>query len=132
MPQNHGTVWWSELGTRDVEGAKSYYAKACGWTYDSMEMPDGGDYFIAKNGDMPAAGILDLNRVEGVDGVPPHWFTYIAVADIEAAVECTRSEGGQIRREPWEVPNVGKIAIVVDPTGAHLGFVEPPAQQAAG
>ena len=56
-----GNFVWSELYTRDVEAAKAFYAAIAGWTFESMSMPDRNRaYWIAKVGDKPVAGILDM------------------------------------------------------------------------
>ncbi|MDE0114733.1 MAG: VOC family protein [Albidovulum sp.] len=129
MGEYHGTIYWSELMTRDFEGAKRYYADICGWTFGSMEGMEGMDdtYMIAFGEDpsMPLCGIGDMDKMQLDKNVPPHWFTYIAVDDVDAVVEKTRSAGGNVIREPFEVSNVGRIAIVTDPTGAAIGYVKP-------
>lgn len=38
----HGTFYWNELMTRDVERAKRFYGDTIGWRFDPMQMPDGG------------------------------------------------------------------------------------------
>ncbi|MFQ5635225.1 MAG: VOC family protein, partial [Gammaproteobacteria bacterium] len=54
-----------------------------------------------------------------------HWFTYIAVDDVVKAVAQTRAAGGNILREVFEVEDIGRIAIVQDPTGAAVGIRRP-------
>ncbi len=120
----HGKVFWSELVTRDVEAAKAFYAETCGWTYDSMPM-ENGTYHAAKSGDDAVAGIMDMNSLPHLEGVPAHWFTYIAVDDIGATVSASRAAGGNVVRDVFEVRGVGQIAIVSDSTGAVLGFIQP-------
>lgn len=120
----HGMVWWSELMTRDVESAKSFYEKACGWQFSSMPMGE-GEYFVANRDGVPTAGIMDMTNMDNLENVPPHWFTYFAVADINEAVGVVRADGGNVMREPFRVEGIGTIAIVSDPTGAALGFIQP-------
>ena len=120
----HGVVWWSELMTRDVPAALKYYESVCGWRFDTMPT-DTGDYYVARKGDRPMAGIMDMTGLPGVEEVPPHWFTYLAVNDLDAAISETTAQGGTIRRPPFEVPDIGRIAIIADPTGAALGLMTP-------
>lgn len=124
MSEFTGRVYWNELMTRDIDSAKKFYSKTCGWTYDSMPTPD-GEYHLAMAGKWPAGGMMDMSSMEGLEQVPPHWFTYLAVDDIDETVAKCRDLGASITREPFEVANVGKIAIVCDPTGASLGFIQP-------
>ena len=126
MSENHGKVWWNELNTRDVEGAKAYYGATLGWSFDAMPMADtGGEYVVAKLGDQMVAGIFDIAAMPGMDDVPPHWFTYFAVDDVDAAAAATEAAGGQVQRPPWDIEGVGRIAIIQDPTGAMMGLMTP-------
>ncbi|HTH36539.1 MAG TPA: VOC family protein, partial [Pyrinomonadaceae bacterium] len=49
---------------------------------------------------------------------PPHFMTYIAVDDVDANAELAKSLGGTVLKEPDEIPNVGRFAIIQDPSGA--------------
>jgi len=126
MSETHGKVLWSELNTRDVESAKAYYGSACGWTFDAMPMADGSaDYTIGKRGDEMVCGIFDITGMPGLEQVPAHWLTYIGVDDVDAASAATKAAGGEVIRDPFDIPNTGRIAIVQDPTGAVLGLMTP-------
>ena len=127
VSDKHGMVWWSELMTRDVESAKKFYEKSCGWKYSTMPMAE-GEYTVANRGDVPTAGIMDMTHMENLADAPPHWFTYFAVADINEAMGAVRADGGNVMREPFDVEGIGTIAIVADPTGAALGFIQPAEQ----
>ena len=126
MSENHGKVWWNELNTNDVEGAKAYYGATLGWSFDEMPMGDtGAVYNVAKLGDQMVAGIFDTSAMPGMENVPAHWFTYFAVDDVDAAAAATAAAGGHVKREPWDVEGVGRIASVQDPTGATMGLMTP-------
>lgn len=128
MSDTHGTIWWSELMTRDVAAARDYYAAICGWTFEDMPMEGGDDYHCAMKAGRPTAGIMDMTGLPGMEEeTPPHWFTYIAVDDVDAAAQATKAAGGAIVRPPFDVPGVGRIAIVADPAGAAVGLMTPAA-----
>ena len=57
--------------------------------------------------------------------MPAHWLRYFAVDDIAAAVVSTNATGGVVMRQPFDVPNVGRIAPITDPGGAPSGVVQP-------
>ncbi|MEE4118331.1 MAG: VOC family protein [Paracoccaceae bacterium] len=124
MSQLHGTVWWSELMTRDVDAAKAYYERVCGWHFDEMPMEE-GVYHLAIAHGRPVAGVMDMTGLDGMEEVPPHWFTYIAVDDLDAALREATEAGGQVMRPPFDVPEAGRIAIVADASGAALGLMVP-------
>ena len=126
MTETHGTVHWTELMTRDVQAAKRYYQELCGWTFTEVPMgPGNPDYVLGMNGERPVVGIVDLNESSDDGTTEPFWMSYLAVDDVDAAVEQTIAAGGTLKREPFEVPETGRIAIVADPTGAILGLMTP-------
>ncbi len=125
MTDIHGTVFWNELNTRDVVAAKAYYAAICGWTYDTMPMEGGGEYVVAKLGDQMVGGIFDMSVMPGMEDVPSHWLTYFAVDDVDASTRATAGAGGMVIREPFDIPEVGRISIVKDASGAAIGLMTP-------
>ena len=77
------------------------------------------------SGGEPVAGIFALPEGQGMDEVPNHWFAYIAVDDVDARVQGVGAAGGTVLREPFDVPEVGRIAIVRDKVGAAVGWIAP-------
>ncbi len=124
MSETHGTVHWTELNTHDVEAAKAYYAKVCGWSFDEMPM-DEGAYYVAMKGEEMVAGLFDLALMPEMKDLPSHWLTYLAVDDVDASATDTEAMGGTIIRAPWDVDGVGRVAIVSDPSGAAFGLMTP-------
>jgi uncharacterized protein len=118
-----GQFLWNELNTRKPEDAKTFYAATLGWTYDGMPMPD-GTYWVIKAGDAMVGGIFTMQGPMFAD-VPEHWFAYIQVDDVDARVKKLKAAGGKVIREPWDIPSVGRIAIVQDSNGAHVGLMKP-------
>ncbi|MEM8749977.1 MAG: VOC family protein [Pseudomonadota bacterium] len=121
---SHGTIHWTELNTRDAEGAKAFYSKTMGWTYDSMPMDGGGTYWLAKNKDEMVAGIFDISSGEMGD-IPNCWMTYVAVDDIDKRAKMAKDNGATILQEPFDVPGVGRIAMIMQPDGAAVGWMTP-------
>jgi len=120
----HGHFHWNELMTRDPEGAKAFYGNSVGWTFDPMQMDKGKTYWVCMDGDKPCGGIFDMNGPD-FEGLPPHWFPYLAVDDIDARLEKATSIGGKIKRPAFDVPGIGRIAIIEDTTGAAIGWITP-------
>lgn len=120
----HGHFHWNELLTNDVEKAKAFFSEAMGWSYEDMPMPEGGTYNIATIDDEPVGGIMKMP--DGVPaGTPPHWMSYVEVDNVEERLAKVKAGGGTVIREPFDVPDVGRIAIISDPTGAVLGLIKP-------
>lgn len=120
----HGFFHWNELLTTDVEKAKAFYAQTLGWSYDEMPMPDGNTYFVAIKEDEPIGGLMKMPAAVPA-GTPPHWLSYIEVDDIDEQLAKTQQAGGTVLRPAFEVPEVGRIAVIGDPTGAVVGLIMP-------
>ena len=125
----HGHFHWNELLTRDVEGAKKFYGQTIGWTFDSMPMPDGATYWTAIMGDEMVAGIFPTDRPE-FKGVPEAWMSYLAVDDVDARVKKAVAAGAKLMRPVFDVPHVGRIAILTEPGGAGVGWMTPTSPRA--
>ena len=123
-PATHGRFHWNELMTWNVEGAKAFYAETLGWTYDSHPMPE-GVYTLCKADGAEVAGMMEMTPGAGFDGVPDHWFAYIEVDDVDARTARVADAGGEVLRPAFDVPGVGRIAIVKDGAGAAVGLISP-------
>ena len=119
----HGHFHWNELVTRDVEKAKKFYGDTIGWTFDSMPMPD-GTYWVAKMGDAVVGGLFPISGPQW-DGVPEHWMSYLAVDDVDARVKKAVAAGAKLMRPAFDIPGVGRIAILTEPGGAGVGWITP-------
>lgn len=124
MRGSHGTFYWNELMTRNVEQAKKFYADTLGWSYDGMPMPGSGTYWLAKMDDEPIAGIFDISGTEFQE-VPESWMAYIAVDDVDARIKKALAAGAKLMKPAFEVPGVGRIAILMEPGGAGIGWMTP-------
>jgi len=122
----HGQFAWNELRTNDIEGAKAFYESTIGWTFEEMPMAD-GSYWLAKQEDEPVAGLMDLSAVE--PDAMPHWFAYLEVDDIDARIREVAENEGRVIREPFDIPGVGRIAILADSTGALMGWMTSKARE---
>lgn len=118
----HGTFHWNELNSRNVDKAKAFYEKTLGWTFEGMPM-ETGTYWLAKAGDTMAGGIFDTT-VLGME-IPEYWLSYLAVDDVDKRVGLAKKAGATILREPFDVPGVGRIAILKDSGGAMIGLMTP-------
>jgi predicted enzyme related to lactoylglutathione lyase len=121
---SHGNFYWNELLTPDVQRAKRFYDKTIGWTFEPMAMDDGATYWVAKIGDKPVAGLFPTNRPE-FKGVPESWMSYLAVDNVDARVEKAVAAGAKLMRPIFDVPGVGRIAILTEPGGAGVGWMTP-------
>lgn len=123
MPWSHGVFYWNELMAWDVERAKRFYGEVIGWTYEPMQVPD-GTYWIIKAGDTTVGGMFQLSEPH-FTGVPEGWMAYLAVDDVDARIARAEAAGATVMRPVFEVPGVGRIAIIREPGGAGIGWITP-------
>jgi len=124
-----GTIWWTELNSREPDKARAFYKKVIGWKPFVAAMgdmqrkakPGEPSYTIFNVGDQPACGAFKMEGPE-MEGVPPHWLTYIAVDNVDKACGKVERAGGKVARPPFDVPGVGRFAIIQDPEGAMVGL----------
>lgn len=124
MMTPHGSFHWNELNTRDADRAKVFYTLAIGWSFEAMPMEGGGTYWVAKSGEQPVGGIFTMQGPQ-FEGVPEHWLAYIAVDDVNARLAKAVAAGATALREPFDIPGVGRIAILRDGLGAVIGLITP-------
>jgi predicted enzyme related to lactoylglutathione lyase len=124
MNANNGRFVWFDLMTSDEEGAQRFYSEAIGW----RTMPfEGGDepYTMFAVGDAPIGGTMKLPPEMAAAGVPPHWLAYMQVEDVDASVARAKELGGRVLKGAWDIPTVGRVAMVSDPQGAPFAFFQP-------
>jgi predicted enzyme related to lactoylglutathione lyase len=113
-PDRPGTFCWDELHTKDMAAAKKFYGGLFGWT--GKGEADGSEAYWHWQLDRKAIGGMTSHM--GGPNVPPHWLSYLAVADVDAVTQKAAGLGGRALMSAMEVPNVGRFSVVQDPTGA--------------
>lgn len=113
-----GTFSWSELATSDADSAKTFYAAVFGWEYDDNPIPGGQVYSMAKRDGRHVAAVFGSDQ-------PPHWSCYVTVESVEETAGRAAELGGSVVAEPFDVMELGRMAVIADPAGAALCLWEP-------
>ena len=133
MTEGPGSFIWYELLTPDPDGAKLFYNAVVGWEIEGQSAMPGMDYRMIRRsgGGGGAGGVMALSEEMRTNGARPVWLGYIAVEDVDAAVAALQGDGGSVMMPPWDVPGVGRMALVSDPQGAPFYVMRPtpPADQ---
>jgi uncharacterized protein len=88
-----------------------------------MDMGEMGTYTIFQRaGEVDVAGCMAIPA--GMQA-PPHWLPYIVPDDVDKTVDRAKELGANAFQEGMDIPNVGRIAIIQDPTGAVFGLFKP-------
>ena len=120
------TVIWNELTCRDVGPAQEFYRAVTGWVHSpNAGGPDALDYGFFTTVGANVAGLLEMAGPDYGD-LRPAWQAYIAVEDVDAMAAKVTECGGHVAAEPFDVPGVGRIAIVIEPGGCQLSLLCPP------
>jgi predicted enzyme related to lactoylglutathione lyase len=115
------SLTWNELMTPDIDAAKSFYGALLGWKPETMNMGgDGPPYTVWMLGDGGIGGAMP----PPMDGMPAFWGVYFAVADCDATVTKAQELGAQVLNGPMDVPEVGRMAALMDPQGAAFSVIK--------
>lgn len=115
MANGHGSFCWYELMTPDPVAATAFYRKVVGWNEQAMGAPE-APYTVLLAGDRGIGGIMPVPP--HAEGMHPHWIGYVLVDDVDAAAANVAKAGGVVHRAAWDIPGVGRMAVVADPHGA--------------
>ncbi|HEY0156922.1 MAG TPA: VOC family protein [Thermoanaerobaculia bacterium] len=116
-----GSFCWIELATSDAAAARSFYTQLFGWTVNEIPMGEMGSYFIFQHRGRDCAAMYEGTG----EGIPPNWLSYVAVADADASAEQAKTLGGQILKEPFDVFDSGRMAVISDVQGAVFAIWQP-------
>ena len=117
-PWPTGTPCWVDLGADDLAKAKTFYSAIFGWeTIDGP--PESGGYVMCEVDGQPVAGI---GPKMGPAEMPTVWTTYLATDDADATAEKITAAGGHVLAAPFDVMDVGRMGLAVDPGGAAFGI----------
>ena len=108
-----GTFSWAELATSDAGAAKQFYASVFGWEYEDNPIGDGQVYSMALRDGKHVAAVFDSDQ-------PPHWNCYVTVTSVDEATARAKEQGANVLAEPFDVMDVGRMAVIADPAGAAL------------
>ena len=123
MKHAPGSFCWAELATTDGPGAKKFYSDLFGWeAHDSPVGPDMVYTMLKLNG--KDVGAL-YQKGEMMKDVPTHWASYISVANADEVAAKAKALGGTVVKEPFDVMDVGRMAVIIDPTGAAFCIWQP-------
>ena len=132
----HGSLNFNGLVTRDPEGARRFYGAVFGW--ETLALPSGSMWTLPGYGDhleerspglreqMAQMGAPDgfidvvaaLNPIATGDSqARPHWSVTFAVDDADATAAKARELGGKVVSGPVDAPWT-RMAVIRDPQGA--------------
>jgi uncharacterized protein len=118
-----GTPIWNELVTPDVATATKFYSDVLGVGWETMSM-EAGDYTSLLVGGRPVGGAMPPQS----EGIPPHWNVYFNVESADDTVARAQELGGNVVAPAFDVPGVGRMAVLADPQGAMFNLMQNPSE----
>ena len=113
-----GTFCYTELATPDMKSAKKFYEALFGWQMKDTPLQDGSVYVQPQKNGKDVGGMYETKDA------PPNWLSYVAVANADEAAAKAASLGGHLMMEPFNVMDLGRMAMIVDPQGAPFAIWE--------
>jgi predicted enzyme related to lactoylglutathione lyase len=120
-----GSFCWIELATTDQNAAKSFYGSVFSWKARDEPMGPDAFYTMFSLGGRHTGAAYTLRPEQRAMGVPPHWMLYIRVENADAMADRAAKAGGTVLMPPFDVMDVGRMAVLRDPTGAHFCIWQP-------
>jgi predicted enzyme related to lactoylglutathione lyase len=123
-----GTPCWVDLSSPDIEASKAFYAGLFGWEAVTSPVEEAGGYtMFLKDGKDVAA----VSPIQG-EGQPTAWSTYVATDDADTTAKVIAAEGGTALAEPFDVMDVGRMGVFMDPQGGAFSIWQPKLHRGAG
>jgi len=120
-----GAICWNELHTRDAAGARDFYTKVVGWKAHACPVAPGGPEYTewVRTDGAHVGGMMAMPS--GIPAkVPSDWAAYMNVDDVDATVARAKQFGGRLIVPPFDVPRVGRLAGIADPSGAVFHLIK--------
>ena len=125
MSKLQGSPIWYELLTADAEAAKRFYDAVVGWTIGEPAAEFHGYRMIGRSDGKYAGGAMQITDEMREHGARPVWLVYIGVDDADGEAQRIEADGGKVMMPPFDIPGVGRVAMVTDPAGTPFYIMKP-------
>jgi predicted enzyme related to lactoylglutathione lyase len=127
-----GEICWTDMGTTNTAGAKKFYKGLLGWKLTDNPMPTGGKYTLATVGGKDVCGFYPMSDEQKKMKAPPMWVPYVSVKNLTATIKKAKAAGGTVVSPPMAMGHLGRMAVLLDPTGAAFALWQAGDTQGAG
>ena len=114
---------WHELVTTNQNKSGTFFTELFGWSMMEVDAGKYGTYTLFQKDGQDIAGMM--NPTPDTPSEESYWHSYISVDDVDLCAERSFSLGGKVIVPPHDVPDVGRICIVEDATGAIAHLMQP-------
>ncbi len=117
-----GMFWWADVMTTDAAGAKRFYQDLFGWHATDNPIGNGMSYTMFDKDGKNVCALAQMSQQMQQQVPHPFWQCYVTVPDVDAAAANAVELGGTIAMPPMDVFDAGRMASVIDPTGAAINL----------
>lgn len=119
--QLNGKFVWFDLFTTDMTTAQNFYDRVFDWDFERANEGNARVKNIMHQGQF-------VGNMIGRDSTPgdSQWLSYMSVADTDHAYDAALSAGATKYTAPKEMPNRGRIAVVIDSQKAPVALLHSP------
>jgi predicted enzyme related to lactoylglutathione lyase len=108
----HDDFWWVDLASANPDTAVEFYPQVFGW-----DVSDDIGFRHCKIGDLLVTGIATLPPTTDIPGA---WNAYVLVVDLDETVRSAKMHGATIDIAPRDIADIGRMAMITEPTGARM------------
>ena len=109
--------------TPDQKKSGAFFSELLGWSTKEVDAGEFGTYTLFQKEGHDVAGMM--NPTPDTPNKGSYWHSYIAVDDVDSCAKQASALGGKVLVSPHDVPDVGRICAVSDPTGAIAHLMQP-------
>ena len=114
---------WHELVTSDQDKSGTFFTELFGWSMTAVDAGEFGTYTLFKKDGQDVAGMMKPTPETPKNG--SYWHSYISVDDVDLCAKKAPDLNEKVIVPPHDEPDVGRICIVEDPTGAIVHLMQP-------
>ncbi len=122
----HGEFCWVEIATDSLKECENFYSNVFNW--EIKDSKNGGEEMEYKEFNLPEeppmGGMFNMiPEIYGGEIPPPHLMNYVAVDNVDETCSKVSELGGTVLSPAMDIPNVGRFAVIQDPSGAAVSVI---------
>ena len=119
--QLNGKFVWYDLFTTDMTASQNFYDRVFDWTFERTNEGNPRVKNIMFRGQF-------IGNMIGRDSTPgdSQWLSYMSVGNVDGGYDAALAAGASGQTAPKELPNRGRIAVIVDPQKAPVALLKSP------
>ena len=122
-----GMFSWADMPVLDIDQAQDFYTRLLKVNATSMPIGPEMSYVMLDKAGKNCCGLYRVDQTVMEERGGPWWLSYFTVEDADATAERVKELGETVQFGPFDVFDSGRMAVVIDPTGAPFAVWQPKA-----